>query len=289
MKTETLAYAIGNIDERLIERAEKPVSRRPRYLRYIAAAAAVLLVLGAAFGVVKAAGEKANIPEQNASVPETIVPEDAVLPPARIGTEGNTHTTIRGPLTMSSVIERSDAVCILTIGNWIGEDEDETFFEATVENVLCGELPERITVCQHGNSSWSINGFPILTYGDRLLAFLCSVTWNAGQSENCYTFTGVQFSHYYIESTNDGNEFAIDMSGVFSHYAEREPGFNVKNHSGDVTLIHRLINSLRGYDDILADWLTDYWRMLIKDEVDPELSVRIYELSELEQYITAID
>ena len=279
MTTERFDKIIGELGDEVIASEFKNTARRRRFVLGIAAAAALLLIFGAAFGVAKAAGA-GNTP---------VVPKDAVLPPARIGALGSTHPRIYGPLTMSRLKERSDAVCILTIGNWIGEDEDETFFEATVESVLCGELPERIIICQHGNSSWAINEFPILTYGDRLLAFLRCVTWNAEQSENCYTFTGVQFSHYYIGSADDGNEYAIDISGVISHYSEREKGFHVKNHSEDIRLIFELITSISEYDELLSDWLNDYWKMLIKDNLDSEISVRVYELSELEQYIIEVE
>ena len=289
MTTERFDKIIGELGDEVIASEFKNTARRRRFVRGIAAAAALLLIFGAAFGVAKAAGAGWKDPQQNADGPAAAVPKDAVLPPARIGALGSTHPRIYGPLTMSSLKERSDAVCILTIGNWIGEDEDETFFEATVESVLCGELPKRIIICQHGNSSWAINEFPILTYGDRLLAFLRCVTWNAEQSENCYTFTGVQFSHYYIGSADDGNEYAIDISGVISHYSEREKGFHVKNHSEDIRLIFELITSFSGYDKLLSDWLNDYFEMLIKDNLDSGISVRVYELSELEQYIIEVE
>ena len=289
MTTERLDKIIGELGDEVIASEFKNTARRRRLVRGIAAAAALLIVFGAAFGVAKAAGAGWKDPQQNADGPAAAVPKDAVLPPARIGTEGNIHSVIRGPLTIGSAKEESIAVCVLTIGDWIGEDDDETFFDAKVEKVICGELPEHITLCQHGNSKWTSKGFPLLTYGDRLLAFLRDVTWNDEQPDNCYTFTGVKFTHFFIEKANDGREYAIDISGVLSHYSEREKGFHVKNHSEDIRLIHELITSISGYDELLSDWLNDYLEMLIKDNLDSEISVRVYELSELEQYIIEVE
>ncbi len=282
MTTERFDKIIGELGDEVIASEFKNTTRRRRFVRGIAAAAALLLIFGAAFGVVKAAGA-GNTP---------VVPKDAVLPPARIGTEGNIHSVIRGPLTIGSAKEESIAVCVLTIGDWIGEDDDETFFDAKVEKVICGELPEHIALCQHGNSKWTSKGFPLLTYGDRLLAFLRDVTWNDEQPDNCYTFTGLMFTHFFIEKANDGREYAIDRAGNFSYYTkEREPGFDLENHSDDDALVQSLINRLQGYDELLADWLKEYFRLRAMDIPEDEITeipVRIFSLEELERYIVEI-
>ena len=282
MNNEKLYALAGGINDDFVAETMKHKAARPRYLRYIAAAAAVLLIAGGAFGIVKAAGMETNTP----------IPEDAVLPPTRSGTDGYIHSKIRGPFTIGSAKEASVAVCVLTIGDWIGEDDDETFFDAKVEKVICGELPEHIALCQHGNSKWTSKGFPLLTYGDRLLAFLRDVTWNDEQPDNCYTFTGLMFTHFFIEKANDGREYAIDRAGNFSYYTkEREPGFDLENHSDDDALVQSLINRLQGYDELLADWLKEYFRLRAMDIPEDEITeipVRIFSLEELERYIVEI-
>ncbi|MBR3383527.1 MAG: hypothetical protein IKG85_10910, partial [Clostridia bacterium] len=90
MNSGDLMKSFNYIDPALIERSEKRKDPARTVRRIAAAAAALLLVFGAAFGVAKAAGakEQAKLPEKFAFMADTEVPKDAVLPPSHDGLSG---------------------------------------------------------------------------------------------------------------------------------------------------------------------------------------------------------
>lgn len=324
MKTETLCYAIGNIDERLIERAEKPVSRRPRYLRYIAAAAAVLLIFGAAFGIAKAAGEGENKPEQNALVPETIVPEDAVqpspensgtqlsekyafmadttvpadavLPPSQMGKDGSCfmpgHEDL---LNIKRIYEESDVVCIVTIRDWLGETEPKlyTFYEAKVEQIYKGEPAESIVVCQAGSSEGLFNSTPLFTYGDKLLLGLCRN--EKRPYPNAYDIIGMETTVSYLATAEDGKVYVIDEVGEYSYWTRLEcPELHFTNYADDQTLVKELYKDIANYDSAFSKFHEGYWQGYYEDRETflhdtAGYAPHVYSLEEIESFFSELN
>jgi hypothetical protein len=75
-------------------------------------------------------------------------------------------------LTLISAIEKSDIIADITIIEWLGENDSNTFFLAKVNKILKGEHFEEIEVIQMGDSKNTLKDFPLFKNGDRLLAFL---------------------------------------------------------------------------------------------------------------------
>ena len=105
MNSRDLMRSINEIDDELLIRSERAARPRRRVLYRIAAAAAALLfVFGAAFGIAKAANK--------GNSPYITEPKEAVLPPSQVGTEGVQHARIRA-YSLSSALENSKAACII--------------------------------------------------------------------------------------------------------------------------------------------------------------------------------
>lgn len=232
MNNEKLYALAGGINDDFVAETMKPKAARPRYLRYIAAAAAVLLVLGAAFGVVKAAGEKgaiemnnkwANLPEGYEFMADTTVPEEAIQP-KNISYRGD--PSYARSYTFREAYLEAYAVCAVSIGDYIGQNGWSTDFTASVEKVYKGELPEEITVCQyvHGNKPTPYQ------YGDKLLLFLRE-SHREGYT-NAYEVVGADIAQLYLAAANDGSVYAIDFYGLLSlETHERDKDFCPKNLS----------------------------------------------------------
>ena len=278
MKTEKLALAVNDIDEELILKAESPAKRRPRYLRYAAAAAALLLIFGAAFGVAKTAGAGSS----------PIVPDDAVLPPSQMGNgamEG--LATSDRTFNLEEVFTCSDAVCLLTIGNWLGENSVCTYFEASVEKVYKGELPERIVVYQLGTSEWIVDNSPLFVYGDRVLMGLTHR--EISPYENTYEPVGAQDSYLYAEYARDGHTYLIDYNGVLSYHTEDElPGLGFRNFAYNADIVKGLIDRFSLYDKVVSERLEEYYNENRSDS-PMDFPLRIYSLDEVEMFFNGLN
>ena len=229
MKTEKLALAVNDIDEELILKAESPAKRRPRCLRYAAAAAALLLIFGAAFGVAKAEREGGvramrnlykDLPEGYEFMSELTVPKDAVQPESSAYYGGSSSEYERS-YTFREAYQEAYAVCAVSIGDYIGRNEWSTDYNATVERIYKGDLPEEITVCQyvHGKRPTPFH------YGDKLLLFLRE-SRREGYT-NAYEVVGADIAQMYLAAAHDGSVYAIDFCGLMSlaSYESDEAGY----------------------------------------------------------------
>ena len=162
MNSRDLFESFNEIDEALLERSEQSAVRsrngskgtgsRAVLRRCLTAAAALILVFGASFGIAKAASDARLQSEiaayksaadavveseiaayrealgKNAFLAETEVPEGAVLPIRQTGLQGGALHYVMGASPdktrdLCEIFEESDAVCILTVRDWLGENK----------------------------------------------------------------------------------------------------------------------------------------------------------------------
>ncbi len=258
MKTNTLSAAIGNIGDKYIARSESSSpARKNHFIRYAAAAAAILLVLGAVFAAVKLL--PANAPKQEAAIPSddtsawlspVEIPEDAILPVSRLGTKGKNHPDIvHFASDVDEAFTAAGLVCVGTVGNCLGEKYGDTFFEVNVERVYKGKQLDKLVIGQYGTSEWG-GMIPLFTYGDRLLLFLISnepykdthpLEW-----ENAYWIGGACATVFDIILDDDGTPYICDIMGVMGEKIRR-PLENLKDDENG--LIDRLRENMSEYDD----------------------------------------
>ena len=273
MNNEKLYALAGELDDRFIAETMKPRAARRRYLRYAAAAAALLLIFGAAFGVVKAAGA-GNTP---------VVPKDAVLPPTQVASEISDLMYVRA-YDMYSMYNRADAVCVLTIKNWLGEDDSGTYFEATVERLYKGDLPERIVLFQMGNSEYTLEDSPLFTYGDRILVGL--IPWENDMYENAYDLVGTDSAMLYVAESENGEAYLVDHKGLLGMNNDRSDSVILDNYADDSRLAYDIISQIEKNDPAIAKRLKEYFGAYYDDIAgfigNGMLTPHIYSLDEVE-------
>ena len=254
MTSMEFAAAIGEIDEKLAYMHDSSNEKRravPLW-RYAAAAAAILLVLGAVFAAVKLLPAKS--PRQEAAAPK-----DAVLPPAREGKESVAHSRT-ALFSLESAFLQADSVCTVTVGDWIGDNGTATYFKAKVDKVFKGDLPDTIELYQIGCEEVTADGFPLFTYGNRLLVFLSPFKPDDGiEAENSYELLGAGSAFFYVASAEDGSEYYIDTIGLFSNETMRLcRGLDLTNHADDLALREELVNDVASYDKLIADRIANF-------------------------------
>ena len=247
MNNEKLYALAGGINDDLVAETMKPKAARPRYLRCIAAAAAVLLVLGAAFGVVKAAGEKgpagtddtgkkpaeANAAEEDGTMQtdnkwadlkegyefmaDTTVPEDAVLPPDEYGASKASYAR---SYTFREAFDEADAVCIVTVGDYLGTISWAEGFKAKPEKIYKGSLPEEITLLQ-----WVSGRRPTpFRCGEKLLLFLKNT------EDDVYRVVGADIAQLYC-AAYEGSVYCVGGSLLDLASRERDNAGRPRNVS----------------------------------------------------------
>ena len=244
MTSETLLSAVGNIDDALLDRAarKRAAVRRPVWRYAVAAAAAVLLIFGAVFAAVKlfpAGGES---------------PKDAVLPPVR-KSEITGYLELDREYSIAKAYETADCVYIVTIGDWLGEDDFfvHTLYRAHVDTVLKGEIKNEIVVIQEGNSSssFSENSGPLFTAGDKLLVFLAPETTEDSVYppyeqfyDDMHHLLGAYTTVLFLAEDDSGVRYAMDVEGIMSGF----DGGLLHNYYSDAEIRGEVLDSLGRID-----------------------------------------
>lgn len=281
MTAERINNIIGELDDDVLRCEFDPApKRRGRLLRIAAAAAVLLLGFGAAFGIAKAA-EAAN----DGKAPDAAPSNEVVLPPSQVGTEGFLHTKIRA-YSLTSALENSKAACIITVGDWLSEDPEtsSTYFEAAIEEVISGSVPEHIVLCQYGDSKYTMPGSPLFTYGDKLLVFLKEVNWGSAGYENCYAPAGVDKSFFYIAETRDEARYAVNHNCLFSYNIEsNDSGAEFEDLAGNGAVLDAVISAIAEHDPAAA-------KVIAKNAANApnEFPLRIYRLEDVVEYIRGL-
>lgn len=137
------------------------------------------------------------------------VTENIVLPPSRIGTEGQLLVDLDKKRSIYEAFEEADIVALIRVGNWLSEDNSYTRFEATVIEQYKGEPTTDLVVRQIGNSKHTLRGFPLFTYGNQMLLFLKKENI---EPLNDYWIVGEYMAIDAIES--DGEWYLLDRHGA---------------------------------------------------------------------------
>lgn len=277
MNNEKLYALSGQIDDRFVEETMGPAPRRTQYLRYLAAAAAVLSVLGAAFWIARAGlDQKVEVNDPETTPKAT---QAAVLPPAQ--TEGNTgEASYLRSYDIAQLYSGSPAVCLITIHSWLGENGAGTYFEAEVDRVYKGELPDTIVIFQMGNSNYQMEDSPLFTYGDKLLVGLTA--WEHSDYDNAYDIVGSEIAMLYAAVSKAGETYLFDHRGVLSYNTERnlkERSFT--NYASDAELVGELLDSIGAYDAAICVELRMYYNSSKSGDPRP---LHIYSLEEIEAF-----
>lgn len=294
MNADTIIDAIGDIDEELFDRSAKNLRtaapktekralgfNRKHVLR-IAIAAALALVIGV--GLMITTGAKGDVlpparwgindagrtqfwddieaaPAEAAKDPVKAwmepaeIPADAVFAPVR-KPNGQAHgcSNTEYFLGFVSAFEKADAVCLVTVEDWLSECMFCTFFEASVDKVYKGELPEKIVLRQEANSSFSMYNTPLFTYGNKLLVFLnVWDDWDEGvqRHENAYVMMTYGTGYLFYAQDKAGNDYLIDQVGEISS-ATREKKEAKLTDQYSTELISELIEYIDKQDGELA-------------------------------------
>ena len=144
--------------------------------------------------------------------------EDVVLPPTRIG-KGGMHVLLGKNYTFEEAMEEADAVALIQVGNWIGEDNElhETYFEAKVMQCFKGNIPENFTLLQSGSSECTITKpmYPLFTYGNEFLVFLNEAV--GLDYESPYWIIGAYTTILDVSYDDDGNRYYADRYGILGN------------------------------------------------------------------------
>ncbi len=280
MKTETFAKLIGNIDDKYVESACDKKRRAP-IIRYAAAAAAILLVLGAVFAAVKLL--PTNAPRQEAAVPK-----EAVLPPARFGTvESGIPYGHHRTWSIDRFYDFVDAVCLIKIGDWLGDNGTGTYFEASVEKLYKGDLPEKIVIYQVASEKYTFDFYPVFTYGNELLVFIDKWDKNVDDIgiEDYYVSVGEDLTVFYAATAKNGEKYIIDDRGLTSLITEEENKVHIENYGADKKLVRELCEDIAKCDKVIAE------QILMHDnyhgEDDPLLTQYVFKLEDLEAFFAS--
>lgn len=210
---------------------------------------------------------------------------EPILPPSREGVEG--EATVRTRLySIPEAYASAEAVCLVKVGNWLGDNGTVTYFECEVEKAYKGLLPERIAICQMGDRLVTIKGFPLFTSGDRLLLFLLPYKADDGMDiDDPYELLGV-YSAFFHAQTLDGETYIIDTMGLISRETMRAcPGTMPHDLACDRDLVERLTERMREHDPLTAKQIEGFKNFPCSSAGSPApeyLKLHVYSLEAVE-------
>ncbi|MBQ4342093.1 MAG: hypothetical protein II756_06250 [Clostridia bacterium] len=222
-----------------------------------------------------------SIPEKYGFMAEVSVPPNAAVPVTRFGMS-RAEAEYAKSYNIRSIYEDAEAVCLVTVLDWLGETGSGSYFTARVERRYKGSIPDLFTLYQCGNSEFSINGAPIYTYGDKLLLFL--EPWGGDGYEDSYTSKGVDLFMFYAAAAYDGGIYLLDPDGVFSYNIENEcPDITLENCAYDAELVEQLLDYIGLYDKTVSDGLKAYFDAAAHYPDNVPFPPHIYELDVVEK------
>lgn len=285
MTSLRFAAVIGEIDDNYTESAvKKTVGLRTK--RILAAAACFFAAGLVAFGLIQA-----KVFKHERKLDMTVsIPEDAVLPPAIENRPAASYASYGTAYSVEKAFRKADAVCLLTVKNFITEDFYCSYFAASVDRVYKGELPESIVLAQWlATSQIMLENSPRYTYGDKLLLFLdpsISQTF-----PGAYDRVGGDISFFYAAPSSDGEIYLFDHKGLFSYNTysckDDEHPFNVRNRSS-IQLVSDFCNYYSAFDKPIADRLNEYYEACVGHET-ASFALHIYSLEDMEGYFSQLD
>ena len=136
-----------------------------------------------------------------------------ILPPVRIA-DDEFRPSLAKQYTFETAFYEAEAVARIKVGNWLSEDDESfsTHFEAFTLECFKGDIPETFILTQEGNSSGTVKGYPLFTYGNELLVFLNK--WTNENNEDIYWIIGAFTTVLDVSYDNDGNRYYTDCRGI---------------------------------------------------------------------------
>lgn len=201
------------------------------------------------------------------------VPADAVFAPVRkpdgFGSACRDGECFYG---YKSAFENADAVCLVTIEDWLSECFICTFFEASVDKVYKGELPDKIVIRQEANADFSLYNTPLFTYGNKLLVFLTVWdSWDEGvqRHDNAYAIMVYGTGYLIYAQDKAGNDYLIDQMGDISYRTKQTKEAALTDQYSS-ELIGELIEYIDKQDSELAKSIELFTHDTDRLEYDPE-------------------
>lgn len=272
MNKYQIASVIGEIDDELITESGKNTVKRRSLLRWTAAAAALLIAVGAAFGI-------ANAASHNAKEERFTVPDDAVLPPVQVG-KHSSSTSYERDYSIPEAYSEAEFVCLARVGNWLGEDEAGTFYEVTPITVYKGELSSPFVLWAFGNSEFTLKSTPLFTYGDVLLLFLTHK--QRGEYTDVYDSIGADISLLYAAYDNEDNVFLIDHRGLMTYETSiKNPEISMNDRGKDGRLVSELCSNMRIYNKYMAEGFERYYNVSVNDPDHVSFPLHVFSLEEV--------
>ena len=217
----------------------------------------LLIVLLAAFcgcANKKATGNESKLPEEFAFLNDTFIPGDAVLPPAAAGSFEAQYARL---FSVKENYQMHDNAAIVTVGDWLYEDESASYYQAKVERALKGELPESIVLAQIGNSQSAELGFPLLSCGEKLLVFLNE--WGKPGHEGKNEYEVDSLTAMFIAPDSDGSVWLVDVKGLIGTATEGDPECSgIENSAGNAALVKELKGYLASFDPAFEGFGADF-------------------------------
>ena len=186
---------------------------------------------------------------------------DSALNYNRVGTDGIMFTSYYEFYSFSEVCKTSHSIVDLTIVDWLGEDDEgmpKTFFKAKINHSFKGALEkgDEILIRQDGNSKLSVEGFPLFSINDSIIAFLrCG-------SESDYYFL-VNGDEYVCDIIEYEREiFAVKRRGTFAELSSE------KELAGEIVLT-------------ISDYAKNRDKTLFENNARDELYTQIFLMDDL--------
>lgn len=227
-------------------------ARTRRLTRVVTAyAMIVVLLVGVVFAMpyFEADEPVATTTENTTAVMELpyMIHGDRVLPASRTG-KGMSYGSIAADYaTISLIYEASDAVARVRIGNWLDENQYETYYQAEVIEVYKGTLPEEIIIQQDGTSRATFSGYPLFFHGEEKLIFLKKTDisdFASPEEAGPYTGTAYWIPGSYMGvfdcTTDDTGE--LYFADCFN--ALNFSGFELTDYSNDSTVVSQVYTQL---------------------------------------------
>lgn len=249
MKAETIMNAIGGLEDEFIDKFsdERPAVqavekerniKMKRTKSIIAAAVACLLLIAAVFGTFelikqskRGNNEVSLLPEGFAFLAETSVPEGAILPPKP---QGKYSALYERPYSVAENYAQHEIAAIVTVGSWLYEDDSATYYEAKVERVYKGALPETVTLAMVGNSQSVEERFVLLSAGEKLLIF--TQKWGMPGHEDKNEYEIGPISTLFVALGESGSIWLADIAGYIGMETEKDKACaSIKNAAGSAS------------------------------------------------------
>lgn len=227
-------------------------------LGWIVAAGCVLMI---ALGVLMAlyrggAFDPGKKPE---ATPEpTAAPQmNFVLPEVRTGRETRPAPIALKGMSLENAVQKSDAVLLVRVGDWLAETDEQTLYECTVLEALKGDVGEKFVLVQDGCSKSTLPDYPLFKGGNELLVFLTPSDLENDaipQGEKAYELTGSYTTLFYSIALSKDGRFAVSRCENWYRRMPRE----IPN-LGDVTYYRGSVySSLAEWDYVWNNYNPEY-------------------------------